>query len=53
MEKMMCPICGKKFNILDARLMDNGNPICPNCEDENDELEQLKQNEEKTSSKSK
>lgn len=31
MEKMTCPICGRKFDELDYELLENGNPVCPEC----------------------
>lgn len=31
MDKMMCPICGKEFDVADIDYLDNGNPACHNC----------------------
>lgn len=28
---MTCPICGNKFNDLEAEILDNGNPACLKC----------------------
>lgn len=39
MEKMTCPECGNSFNDLDAKILDNGNPVCPKCEEKISENE--------------
>ena len=31
MEKMTCPICGRKFDYDIVEYLDNGNPACPQC----------------------
>ena len=31
MEKMECPICGELFDDMDVQYLDNGNPACPTC----------------------
>lgn len=28
---MECPICGKKFDVSEYEILDNGNPACPEC----------------------
>ena len=30
-ETMECPICGNKYDALDFTISENGNPICINC----------------------
>ena len=42
MEKMECPICGEKFDEEFVDFLDNGNPACPQCVEE-----ERKQNENK------
>lgn len=39
MGKMICPICGEKFDDEFVEFLDNGNPACPGCVEE-----ELKQN---------
>ena len=34
MAKMECPICGEKFDEENVEFLDNGNPACPHCVDE-------------------
>lgn len=48
MEKMMCPKCGNEFDVLDITIGDNGNPICFNCfnEEEDDEIINAKEKAE-------
>lgn len=43
MEKMTCPICGEKFNELEAQILDNGNLACPNCVKEDDKNREKKE----------
>lgn len=31
MSKMTCPICGREFDELEYGILDNGNPVCPEC----------------------
>ena len=35
-DKMICPICGKEYDSLDAVILDNGNPGCPECAEKED-----------------
>ena len=42
MEEMNCSVCGEKFNAEYVDFLDNGNPACPKCIEE----EELKNNEE-------
>lgn len=44
---MTCPVCGKKFNNMDADFLDNGNPACKDCameERNNDEFSKNNKN---------
>ena len=34
MAKMECPICGKSFDDEMVEFLENGNPACPHCVDE-------------------
>ena len=37
-ETMECPVCGNSYDSLDFTIGDNGNPICINCaQKENEE----------------
>lgn len=36
MSKMICPICSKEFDEIDVVFSDNGNPICPECDQDED-----------------
>lgn len=46
MEKMTCPICGRLFDYDIVEYLDNGNPACPQCVDEErKELEQAESND--------
>lgn len=36
MDKMICPKCGKEFNADEYIIGDNGNPICAECAEEED-----------------
>ena len=36
-ETMECPICGKRYDIFDFTIGENGNPICTNCAKEEEE----------------
>lgn len=37
---MECPICGYKFDTLDFTIAENGNPVCVNCAQLENEDEQ-------------
>lgn len=37
---IMCPICGKMFPPEEYELLDNGNPICPECAEKERENEE-------------
>lgn len=30
-EKMICPVCGQKFDAAEVEYLDNGNPACSKC----------------------
>ena len=38
MATMECPICSEKFEEEFVEYLDNGNPACPRCVDEEDNL---------------
>lgn len=44
MNKMECPICGKKYDELDMAIGEAGNPICKNCFQEEKSSSNLKDN---------
>jgi len=35
-EKILCTVCGKMFDAEYCQFLDNGNPACPRCSDEED-----------------
>lgn len=37
MEKMTCPVCGKEFDANEYVIGDNGNPICSDCAEKEEE----------------
>ena len=36
-EMMECPICGNKYDIYNFTIGENGNPVCINCAQEEEE----------------
>lgn len=45
MAKMECPICGEKFDEEFVEYLDNGNPACPQCVDEERKRDENKRKE--------
>lgn len=50
---MTCPICGRKFNDLNATILENGNPACPACAEKEEKNDVNKQQNNKEQEKSK
>lgn len=45
MEKMECPKCGGLFDEMDITIGDNGNPVCFNCFDNEEDIKSVKEEE--------
>lgn len=43
MAKMTCPICGKDFDEEYVDFLDNGNPACSKCVEEEEKREEEKE----------
>lgn len=42
MEKMVCPICSEEFDGMYVEYLDNGNPVCPRCVEDEDKKKESK-----------